>query len=49
MICLYDYLDIWDCCELFLLVLVDIYDVFEKMFDSNVLCDVIEELVFIEG
>ena len=49
MICPHDHLDTCDRCELLSSVLADIQDALEKMFDSNVSRDVIEELVFIEG
>ena len=49
MICPHDHLDTCDRCELLSSVLADIHDALEKMFDSNVSRDVIEELVFIEG
>ena len=49
MTCPQEHLDTCDCCEMLTLVLTDIHDALEKMSDSNVSCDVIEELVFIEG
>ena len=49
MTCPHEHLDTCDCCEMLPLVLADIHDALEKMSDSNVSRDVIEELVFIEG
>jgi len=48
MTCSHDHLDTCDCCELLASVLADIHDILEKMSDSIVSSDVIEELVFIE-
>ena len=47
MICPHDHLDTCDRCEVLASVLADIHDALEKMFDSNMSRDVIEELVFI--
>ena len=49
MTCPNDHLDTCDCCEMLVLVLADIHDAPGMMSESNVSCDVIEELVFIEG
>ena len=49
MTCPHDHLETCDRCELLTSVLADIHDALEKMSNSNVSRDVIEELTFIEG
>ena len=49
MTCPHDHLETCDRCELLASVLADKHDALEKMFDSHVSRDVIEELAFIEG
>ena len=48
-ICPHDHLEICDRCYLFSSVLAEIHDAIEKISDSNVSSDVIEEVNFIEG
>ena len=47
-ICPHDHLDTCDRCELLASVLADLHGALET-FDSNMSCDVIEEMVFNEG
>ena len=49
MTCLYDHLQTCDRCELLALVLADIHYTLQKISDSNMSCDVIEELALMEG
>ena len=45
----HDHLETCDRCELLASVLADVHDALEKVSNSNVSRDVIEELAFIEG